>query len=184
MNNLILKKLDFLDKNQDNNENNFNITWSQGVFIEYLVNIKKPKNILEIGCGNGFSTLWIAKGLLNYNFNIDTIDINSQKIEAAKKNTKYCKINDKVNFYIGDVFEVLLKLQNKSYDFIFIDSCQKDYTKILEELKRLELFDEDVTIVFDNIFSHKMNYFVSEMNKSYFCETINIGGGFLVLKIN
>ena len=80
-------------QNSKHQSNNWNITWEQGVFISNLIKIKQPKNILEIGTSNGYSTLWIAKEL-NTESKITTIEINQKRADEAKINFKFCKLNN------------------------------------------------------------------------------------------
>ncbi len=179
MSKIILNKLNSLQLNKSSKKN-WNITWVQGVFLSNLVDIKKPKNILEIGTSNGFSTLWIAKSLDEDAF-IDTIEINSERFEEAKKVFNQCSLKN-VNPIFGDVFEILPTL-GKKYDFVFMDAKQEFYLDLVKLIEKLELFGEDFTFVVDNVTNHdNMGEFVKYMEKNYTCEVVDIGGGFLIAK--
>ena len=182
MRDIIFKRLTLLEKEKNTNSKLWNITWEQGVFLEGLIEIKKPKNILEIGTSNGFSTLWIVRGICDCDFEVDTIDVDSNRLEEAKKNFRLCKIDDKINCYCREVFEVLPELKSKKYGFVFVDAAHKRYLELIGEFVRLDLLEEDFTIVFDNVLSHRMNDFIDKMRDKYFCEVVDVGGGFLVLK--
>jgi SAM-dependent methyltransferase len=73
-----------------------------------LLEIKKG-DVLELGCGSGNDSLWLAKN----NFNVTAIDISSKAILLAKeKNKDYLNIE----FIEGDI---LNSIPNKKYDVIY-----------------------------------------------------------------
>jgi predicted O-methyltransferase YrrM len=182
MRDIILKRLNFLERDKNSNSNLWNITWEQGLFLEGLVEIKKPKNILEIGTSNGFSALWIASGVYDCDFEFDTIDIDSKRLDMASRNFRLCKLDDKIKCHLGDAFEILSDLEGKKYDFIFIDAIHKKYRELVEKLVEMDLLEKDFTMVFDNVTSHNMDEFASYMCENYECERVEIGGGMLVVK--
>ena len=69
----------------------------------------EDKVILDIGCGNGWFSVWsFSKGAKNA-FAIDPI---KEQIEMAKKNSKY-----NINFKVG--FAEDLPFENNKFDLIF-----------------------------------------------------------------
>lgn len=70
-----------------------------------------PKNVLEVGCGDGLNSIFLYKK----GCNVDAIDISDFAIDIAKK--RYRDIN-----YICDDFISTDKLQKK-YDLIFDKGC-------------------------------------------------------------
>lgn len=176
MSNLILNKLKSLQKQKLNNKF-WNITYEQGVFISILIEVKKPLRILEIGTSNGFSTLFLAKNLTTSS-TIDTIEVNKERFNIAKKNFKSCNV-DFINSYLGEAFDILPKLKN-NYDFIFIDALQAQYLDLLNEIENLNLATKNVTIIFDNVDSHEnIGILRDYMEQNYHLEFIGIGGGML-----
>jgi SAM-dependent methyltransferase len=81
--------------------------------------IKNKKDVLDIGCGDGFSTLDIAKSFPNSNFIGG--DYSSQMIDNANLLAKEMRIpKEKINFLILDVIDMCL---NKKFDVIISDRC-------------------------------------------------------------
>ena len=58
--------------------------------------------ILDIGCGIGGSSIWLAK---NFGASVIGVDINKERITIAKKLAEENKINDLVSFFAGDFFD-------------------------------------------------------------------------------
>lgn len=179
--NLILNKLNLLQKQKDSKKH-WNITWSAGVFLSNLIEIKQPKTILEIGTSNGFSTLFLAKNL-EQTGTIDTIDINKERLDQAKNTFHQCKLEN-ITTHQGDVFEIIPKFQKKKkFDLIFVDAAQMQYKEIVEQLESLKLLNKDYIMIFDNILSHgTMQDFVDYMQTKCLCEIIKIGSGLLMAK--
>lgn len=58
----------------------------------------RKKKILEIGCGNGRDSLFLAQN----GFNVTGIDLSREAIRLARKNSKTSKIRGKVSFKQAD----------------------------------------------------------------------------------
>lgn len=95
-----------------------------GVFLEFLLNVISPKEILEIGMAVGFSASLMAYG--HPERHIDTIDRYDLMIEKATQNFEKLGLTNQVNILIGDAVDVLPTL-TKEYDFIFMDSAKAKY---------------------------------------------------------
>ncbi len=105
-------------------------------FLATLLSIKKPCNVLEIGCAVGFSAGLISR-YLDKNGHITTIDRFDIMIRQAKENFKKLEIEDKVSLIEGDACEILPTLNDKEYDFIFLDAAKGQYLQILPHCIRL-----------------------------------------------
>lgn len=94
------------------------------VFLDFLLGIVAPKNILEIGTAIGFSG-----GLMVYGHperKLDTIDRYEKMVIRAKQNFKKLGVNEQVHLLEGDAVDILPAL-TKKYDFIFMDSAKAKY---------------------------------------------------------
>lgn len=80
------------------------------------------KRILDLGCGDGRSTLEIAKRFPEFQFL--GLDYSEAMIETAKRNLlKLDGLNGRVNFSIGDVTKLGDALNGKQFDIILSDRC-------------------------------------------------------------
>ena len=121
---------------------------SSEAFMKSLLKIKRYTNILELGTAVAYSTLIIAE---NSEAQITTVEKFEPRIKIAKENIKFSKFKDRIELICEDVDVVLknLVIQNKKYDFIFMDAAKAQYIKWLPDIKLL-LEDEGV-LFSDNI---------------------------------
>ena len=178
---LIDKRLYELE-NSKSDSKYWNITREQGEFLSNSVSFKKPKNILEIGTSNGYSTLFLARELGEGR--IFTVEIDDDRFNEAKRNFSSCELDDTISCLKGDVFCVLSDYKfGCTFDLVFVDAVQKQYREIVEILEEKNLLDENFVIIFDNISSHSyMGEFALFMKKKYLCERIELGSGMFVCR--
>ena len=161
----------------------WNMTYEQGIFLSNLIDMKKPKKVLEIGTSNGFSTLFLAKNL-NEGSTIDTIEINEERFTLAKRNFEFCKLEN-IKQHLGDVFGILPALTSK-YDFVVVDSVQSRYLELMDIFVSLDILEKEHILIFDNVISHNHNGnlddFLKYMKDNYIVELLDLGKGFLFAK--
>ncbi len=116
--------------------------------LRFLLFMKKPKNILEIGTAVGFSALLMAEYSPD-DCRITTVENYAPRIEEAKKNFEKHDIGKKIKLIEGDAKEVLENLEGK-FDFVFLDGPKGQYESYLKDI--LRLMEKDAILVTDNIF--------------------------------
>ena len=154
----------------------FNIPREGGELLNLIVNIRKPKKILEIGTSNGYSTIWL--GMEGYE--VYTIEIDKEKIKLARENFKKAGLK-KIKILEDNALETLPKLKEK-FDFVFLDAIKKDYLNYFKLIN----FDENAVVIADNIITHEKQVkeyveYVRKNHKSYF---LDIGNGMEVTIVN
>lgn len=118
-----------------------------GELLKVILDIKKPKRILEIGCAIGYSSIFFSN-VLNNEVDIITTERNPIMIEQAEKNIKRANLEDRIKILIGDAEETLENLEGK-FDMVFIDAAKGQYKLFFDMV-----FDKVNTggvIVSDNI---------------------------------
>lgn len=100
-----------------------------------ILQIKKPKNILEIGTAVGFSSIFMSQYIQKGGI-ITTIERFDIMKEKAIKNIKRMKLEDTIKILEGDATDILPTLNDK-YDLIFIDAAKGQYNTFLNECIRL-----------------------------------------------
>ncbi len=102
--------------------------------LKELVTINKPKNSIELGCGIGrFSSYMAEQGI-----NVTGVDFSSVAIDKAKKRINNSEL--KPTFIVGDVTN--LKGLNNQFDVSFDVGCfhclnEEGQKKYIEEVYRL-----------------------------------------------
>lgn len=134
--------------------------------LKVLLQLKKPKKVLEVGTAVGFSALFMSR-YLEPGATITTIERYEPRIQTAKENFK--KADDKkcITLLEGDATEILKSL-NESYDFIFMDAAKGQYIHFLPDI--LRLLKEDGLLISDNALQEgelvKSRYAVTRRNRT------------------
>jgi predicted O-methyltransferase YrrM len=125
-----------------------NVTEKVGQFLNMLIKIKSPKQILEIGCANGYSTIWMAE--TKTNVKIHSIDHSKPTFEEAKKNLAEIGLDSYVQFYFGDAIEVIKNMDSKRmFDFVFVDGEKKSYLDFWNVIQ--PRLTTNAVVIFDNM---------------------------------
>ena len=85
-------------------------------FITAKLDEIKPHRVLEIGTAIGFSAINFSK-YLDEGGRIDTIEIESLRVEQALENIKMVGVEDKIRVMEGDALDILPYL-NEKYDIL------------------------------------------------------------------
>ena len=104
-------------------------------FLKFLLAVKKPMRVLEIGTAIGFSALLMCE-MLPENGKITTIEKYEKRIPIARENFRRMGREKQIRLLEGDALELMRGLEG-SYDFIFMDAAKAQYVFYLEEAIRL-----------------------------------------------
>ncbi len=114
--------------------------------IKFLLGVKQPRSVLEIGTAVGFSAILMC----TYGpdgMNLTTIEDYDERIPAALENIKNAGMTDRIHILNGDANDILPGLKEK-YDMIFVDAAKAQYINYLPDVIRL--LDEGGIMVADN----------------------------------
>ena len=107
-------------------------------FLTFLVRLRQARKVLEIGTAIAYSTIWLAWAVAPWDGHVTTIEINDRRVEAALKNIREAKLEERITLLQGHAIDIIPDLQD-TYDFIFIDAAKGQYQWFFEELyPRLE----------------------------------------------
>lgn len=127
-----------------------NITDEVGKFLNMLIQVKKPKNILEIGCANGYSTIWMAEAAEKVGAQIHTIDHSAPTYAEAQKNLEEIGLSQVVEFHFGDAVETISQMdKGLKFDFVFVDGEKASYLDFWEAID--DRLSPRVVIIFDDM---------------------------------
>jgi predicted O-methyltransferase YrrM len=139
------------------------IDYEVGRLLETIIFTRSPRFVLEIGCGEGYSSYFIVKNLKKASFT--GIDLNCKRLQKAKEfiTSGFPKIIS--NFYCGNALNIIPALNDK-FDFVFIDAAKFEYPDYLEVL--FEKLESNSIIVADNIFYDEkiFNRYIKEHDKN------------------
>lgn len=115
--------------------------------LKVMIEIKKPKKILEVGTAIGYSAMVMAN-VMPRDGKIVTIERNPVMIELAKQNIADKGFGKMIEIREGDAEEILAELDEK-FDMVFLDGAKGRYQDFLEYIFK-NLNDEGV-IIADNV---------------------------------
>ena len=104
-------------------------------FLNVILKIACPVNILEIGTGVGYSALFMAECLSGTDFHLTTIENYEPRLVMARGNLAG---NERITLIDGDACECINDL-DKGFDFIFLDGPKAQYPLMYPRLKELLL---------------------------------------------
>ena len=116
----------------------------------FLLRLRQPKHVLEIGTAVGFSALLMRSELLP-DATLDTIEKVPARIRDAKDNFSKYPQGDKIRLLEGDAADMLAALvrEQKQYDFIFMDAAKGQYAAFLNPI--YDLLQPGGMLVTDNV---------------------------------
>ena len=102
----------------------------QGRLLKMLVQMIRPKRILEVGTFSGYSALCMAEGL-EEGGKVYTFEINDEQEDFTRPWIEGSPVADKVEFIIGDAIKEAPKL-GLEFDMAFIDGDKRTYVETYE----------------------------------------------------
>lgn len=116
-------------------------------FLRFLLAMKKPMKILEVGTAIGFSALLMSE-YAPEGCKITTIEKYEPRIPLARENFRKAGKEEVITLLEGDATEILKELQG-TYDLIFMDAAKGQYIHFMPDI--LRLLAADGLLVSDNV---------------------------------
>ena len=118
----------------------------QGRLLKLLVNMIRPKRILEIGTYTGYSSICMAEGL-EEGAKLYTFEIDDELEDFTRRWIDGSPVADKIIFTIGSALEKVPQMGER-FDLVFIDGNKREYIAYYE--MALEYLNEGGWILADN----------------------------------
>ncbi len=93
--------------------------------LKVLLKVQKPKNILEVGCAIGYSSILFSTAT-NGEAKIITVERSEKMIEQAKMNFERSGFGENITLLEGDAEELLKNVEGE-FDMIFLDAAKGQY---------------------------------------------------------
>ena len=107
----------------------------QGRLLKMLVQMIKPKNILEVGTFSGYSALCMAEGL-EEGGKVWTYEINDEMEDFTRPWLDNSAVSDRIEFIIGNAITEAPKL-GILFDMAFIDGDKRTYMETYEMVLKI-----------------------------------------------
>ncbi len=106
-----------------------------GPLLGALAAATGARRILEVGCGLGYSALWLADGA-GASGRVDTIERDATHAKLARAELARAEIGGRIEVHEGDAAGSVAGLRGP-YDLAFVDCDPDAYTALLDALRRL-----------------------------------------------
>ncbi len=107
----------------------------QGRLLKMLVEMIRPKNVLEVGTFSGYSAICMAEGL-GEDGRLYTFEINDEMEDFTRPWIENSPVASKIHFIIGNANVEAPKL-NVVFDMAFIDGDKRTYIETYETVLKL-----------------------------------------------
>ena len=103
----------------------------QGRLLKMLVEMVKPRNILEVGTFSGYSALCMAEGLADDDCRVYTFEVNDEVEDFARNWIAGSPVGHRVCFTVGDALQLAPTL-GITFDMAFLDGDKRTYVEAYE----------------------------------------------------
>lgn len=107
----------------------------QGRLLKMLVQMIRPRRVLELGTFIGYSAICIAEGL-EEDARLTTIEVNDELEQRIRNTFEQAGLSQKIELLIGDALELMTTLPLEEYQMVFLDANKAvypEYYHILSE---------------------------------------------------
>lgn len=108
-----------------------------GNLLQILALTVGARNILELGTATGYSGLFLARACAELGGGLVTLESNPEMAERARVNFRRAGVNNRVRVVEGDALQTLSGLDERSFDFVFLDIDKEYYEPALQECSRV-----------------------------------------------
>ena len=119
----------------------------QGRLLKMLVQMVRPRRIVEVGTFSGYSALCMAEGLTDDDCRVYTFEINDELEDFTRQWLSRSPVGHRVELIIGDAIDLAPRM-GLTFDMAFIDGDKRTYCEAYEAL--LPLLSEGAFLLADN----------------------------------
>ena len=131
----IVKQLPYVTKKMSVHSNEWKArTRSFERMKKYFLSLQRPLNVMDLGCGNG----WTAARLAEIDsLNVSAVDVNRTELEQGARVFQHANLR----FFFGNIFEEIFPAA--SFDVILLNACAQYFKDLRGLIDRLFFFLKD-----------------------------------------
>ena len=104
----------------------------QGRLLKMLVEMIRPRRVIELGTFSGYSALSMAEGLPE-GAELHTIEVYDENEDFLRRWIDGSPWADRIHLHIGDALDIIRTLGDR-WDLAFVDADKREYVKYYEML--------------------------------------------------
>ncbi len=121
----------------------------QGAFLKMIVEMLRPRTVLEIGTFTGYSALAMAAGL-EEGAELHTVEVDDELEHIARSYFDRSPHGSMINLHIGSALDIVPSL-GKIFDLIYIDGDKREYPDYYRMLLDTPMVRPGSVILADNV---------------------------------
>ena len=102
----------------------------EGAFLSFLVTMKQPRRVLEIGTFTGWSSIAMALALPP-GATLVSCDVNEETTNVARRYAAEAGVADRIEYRVGNGLDLVAGLDGP-FDLVFIDADKESYVDYYE----------------------------------------------------
>ncbi len=119
--------------------------------LQLLLRLTGAQSVLEVGTSVGYSTVSMASVVKELHGKIVTIEYDERVAEQAKVNFERAGVSACIQLLVGDARVLIPRLEDASFDFVFLDVDKRLYPPLLPHCVRV-LRDGGLLVAEDTLF--------------------------------
>jgi caffeoyl-CoA O-methyltransferase len=123
-----------------------------GKFLFSLVAAQAGCEVLEIGGGRGYSTIWLAAGVRDLAGRVVSLEHDPDVAADWRRNVEEAGLREWAELIEGDALETLAQTEDV-FDVVFLDASKEQYELYFGHARRL--VEPGGLVVADNVLSHE-----------------------------
>ncbi|HTX77881.1 MAG TPA: O-methyltransferase [Terracidiphilus sp.] len=137
--------------NQDAGLPSIDVPSLLGKFLDLTIRISGARRVLEIGTLGGYSTIWMARALLEGG-KVITLELEPRHAEIARANFESAGVSNRIEIRLGPALDSLRAIHQEGsapFDLIFIDADKQSMPEYLDW--SLKLSHPGTVMIADNV---------------------------------
>ena len=122
-----------------------------GRFLFSIVTPQWNCEVLEIGAGRGYSSIWLGAGVRYLGGHVLSLERDAETAAAWRRNIADAGLDDVVDLVEGDALEILPRIDDV-FDVVFLDASKDEYERYFALAR--EKVEAGALFVADNVLSH------------------------------
>jgi predicted O-methyltransferase YrrM len=136
----------------DRRERRRNLEPDSARLLHLLALATGAQRLLELGCSNGYSTIWLGAAVAANEGEMVSVDLDQGRLAEARVNVAAAGLEDTVELRHEDAVAALAGSAEASIDLVFLDAERPEYPAYWADLVRV--IRPGGLLAVDNVISH------------------------------
>ena len=122
-----------------------------GRFLFAFVAPQWDCEVLEIGAGRGYSTLWLGAGVRYLGGRVRSVEKDAAAANEWRRNIAEAELDQWTELIEGDARDVVAAIDDV-FDVVFLDAAKSEYERYFELIR--DKLEPGAVVIADNVISH------------------------------